>query len=122
MTACVCFCTCPDLSTAQRIADTLVSDRFAACVNLLPGVRSVYRWQEAVQHDDEVLLLIKTTLDRVDALSEQLASLHPYELPELVAVEVAGGSQPYLDWLAQTVSTKCARPSSPADNPPRSGV
>jgi periplasmic divalent cation tolerance protein len=122
MTACACFCACPDLPTAQRLADVLVSDGLAACVNLIPGVRSVYRWQGRMHHDDEVVLLIKTTVDRIEALNERIVSLHPYELPELIAVEVAGGSQAYLDWLAQTVSTGSAHVPSLAGRPPRSGV
>ena len=99
MTACVCFCACPDLPSAQRIADALVDERLAACVNLLPGMRSVYRWQGVIQHDDEILLLIKTTRQRVDALGARIASLHPYELPELIAVEVVGGLPAYLSWV-----------------------
>lgn len=96
----VCYCTCPDPATADRIANALVAERLAACVNVLPGVRSVYRWRDAVEHADEVLLLIKTAADRLDALTARVTSLHPAELPELIAVEAAGGLPDYLSWVA----------------------
>jgi len=99
MPAVVCYCTCPDAGVAERVADALVSARLAACVNILPGVRSVYRWQGAVERADELLLLIKTTRDQVEPLAALVASLHPYELPEVLAVEVVGGSSGYLDWV-----------------------
>jgi periplasmic divalent cation tolerance protein len=97
----VCFCTCPDTATAQAIADVLVGERLAACVNVLPGLRSVYRWQGAIERADEALLLIKTVQGRLPALQARVAALHPHELPELVAVEVAGGLAAYLDWVAE---------------------
>ena len=100
MTVLVCFCTCPDPDTARRIADALVQERLAACVNIVPGVQSVYRWEGAIERDDEVLLLIKTVQDRLQALQARVLALHPAELPELVAVEVAGGLAAYLDWVA----------------------
>ncbi|HEU0277024.1 MAG TPA: divalent-cation tolerance protein CutA [Rhodanobacteraceae bacterium] len=92
--------TCPDADTAARIARVLVEDRLAACVNRIPGVASTYRWQDKVCDAAEVLLLIKTTRGRFEALRARLAQLHPYELPELVAVEIGVGSPAYLDWLA----------------------
>ena len=100
MPALVCLSTCPDAASADRIATALVEERLAACVNVLPGVRSTYRWDGQVQREDEVLLVIKTASDRLDALRERLAALHPYELPELVAVKAAGGLPAYLDWIA----------------------
>ena len=96
----VCLCTCPDRATGQRIAEALVAEGLAACVNVLPGVHSVYRWQGGVEHADEVLLLAKTTRARMDALQARLLELHPYELPELLAVEAASGLPAYLDWVA----------------------
>ena len=97
----ICFCTCPDLASATRIARTLVDERLAACVNVLSGVHSVYRWQGAVESADEVLLLIKTTDARLDTLRKRIVSLHPNELPEVIAVEAAGGLPAYLDWVRQ---------------------
>lgn len=96
----VCFCACPDAAVAARIADALVEAKLAACVNVLPGMRSVYRWQGAVERTDEVLLIIKTVRAQVEPVGALVASLHPYELPELVAVEAAAGLPAYLAWVA----------------------
>ncbi|EPK0910447.1 TPA: divalent-cation tolerance protein CutA, partial [Klebsiella pneumoniae] len=84
----------------ERIATALVAERLAACVNLLPGLRSVYRWQRKVEAAAEVLLLVKTSAEAYPALQERLRQLHPYELPELLAVEAASGLPEYLQWLA----------------------
>ena len=108
MNALLCLTTCPDLDTAQRIADALVEERLAACVNLLPGLHSTYRWQGKVEHAAEVLLLAKTTRVRMPALQERIVALHPYELPEVLAVE-AGGLPAYLQWIARETD-----PSVPA--------
>lgn len=97
----IVHCTCPDAASADVLAQALVSERLAACVNVLPGVRSTYRWQGEVEHGDEVLLLIKTTHDRLDALTVRVQALHPNELPEVLAVEAIGGLTPYLDWVAE---------------------
>lgn len=93
--------TCPDPQTADALASALVEERLAACVNVLPGVKSTYRWKGEVARDEEVLLLIKTTADRQEALVERLRALHPYELPEAVAVEAVGGLAAYLAWVAE---------------------
>jgi len=93
--------TCPDADSAARIARALVEERLAACVNRVPGLTSVYRWRGEVQEDGEVLLLIKTTRDRLEALRARLIELHPYEVPELIAVNIVAGHTPYLDWLRE---------------------
>jgi periplasmic divalent cation tolerance protein len=95
---------------AERIAETLVAERLAACVNVLPGLRSVYRWQGAVERADEVLLLIKTTPDRYPQLQDRLPQIHPHELPELVAVETDLGLPAYLRWIADET-----RPEPPTE-------
>lgn len=100
MSVLLAYCTCPDTASADRIARVLVAERLAACVNRLPGVQSTYRWQGAIEQADEVLLLIKTTADRLDALTARLRALHPYELPEFIAVEVHAGLPAYLEWVA----------------------
>lgn len=97
----LCYCTCPDAGSAQAIATALISERLAACVNRLPGVTSTFRWQGEVVSDTEELLLIKTTASRFEALRRRLLALHPYELPELVAVPVERGHSAYLDWVRQ---------------------
>lgn len=97
----LCLCTCPDAASARAIAEALVAERLAACVSRLPGLQSTYRWQDRIEHADEVLLLIKTAADRLDALTARVQALHPHELPELIAVEAAGGLAPYLAWVAE---------------------
>lgn len=99
-TAIACLCTCPDADSARRIAQALVGERLAACVNLVPGIASVYRWQGDVREDQEVLLVIKTVRARLEALATRVRALHPYELPEVVAVDIAGGLPDYLAWIA----------------------
>jgi periplasmic divalent cation tolerance protein len=99
LSALICYCSCPDAGAAAAIGEALVRERLAACVNLLPGMRSIYRWQDKVEQADEVLLLIKTRAGRLDALAARLQALHPYELPELIAVRAAGGLPAYLAWV-----------------------
>lgn len=101
MSVLIVYCTCPDAATATSIARALVAEHLAACVSELPAVRSTYRWQDAVEQSDETLLMIKTGRDRLPALSARLRALHPYELPEVLAVEAAGGLPPYLDWVVE---------------------
>lgn len=101
MPACLVHCTCPDTDTAARIAQSVVAERLAACVSMLPGLRSIYRWEGAVEQADEVLLLAKTTTERLEALTARIHALHPHELPEVIAVEVIGGSAAYLAWVAE---------------------
>ena len=96
--------TCADRATAETLARTLVEERLAACVNLVPGVHSIYRWQGKVEAADEILLVIKTTLARVDALSRRITALHSYDVPEVIVVEPLGGAAPYLAWLAAAVA------------------
>lgn len=97
--------TCPDADTAQRLARILVKERLAACVSLLPGAVSTYRWQGRMEQATEVQLLAKTPADRRDALMARLAELHPYELPEILAVETAAGLPAYLDWVTAETRT-----------------
>lgn len=99
MTALLCLCSCPDAATASRMAEALVGERLAACVNVLPSVASVYRWRGQVERAEEALLLVKTTRPRLDALTARVVELHPYELPEVVAVDIAGGLPGYLAWI-----------------------
>lgn len=101
MTALLCLCACPDADTAGRIADALVEERLAACVQVLPGVASVYRWQGKVERAREALLFAKTGRERLEALTARIVALHPYELPEVVAVDITGGSPACLDWIAR---------------------
>ena len=95
------LCTCPDEAVARKIARALVEERLAACANRVTGVASTYRWQEAIHDHAEVLLLVKTVRERFDALRERIVALHPYELPEVIAVDVAAGLPAYLAWVAE---------------------
>ena len=92
-------CSVPDARTAEAIARTLVEERLAACVTIVPGVRSVYRWQGAIEAADECQLVAKTAASQFEALRDRLIALHPYELPEVVAVKLELGSPEYLDWV-----------------------
>lgn len=94
------FCTCPDEASASRIAAALVDEALAACVSRLPGLTSTWRWEGAVQEGTEILLLIKTRAERFAALEARVVALHPYAVPELVALPIERGHAPYLDWLA----------------------
>jgi periplasmic divalent cation tolerance protein len=95
----LCYCSCPDAASAQALAEALVNESLAACVNRLPGMVSTYRWEGRVATDPEELLLIKTTAGRFEALKARLLQLHPYDLPELIAVPVQHGHAAYLDWV-----------------------
>ena len=100
MSVLLALCTTPDEETAARLARSLVEERLAACVNRISGVRSTYRWDGEVHDDAEVLLLIKTTHERFDALKSRLPGLHPYDMPELIAFEAVDGLAAYLGWVA----------------------
>lgn len=96
--------TCPDAASAEAIARALVGEGLAACVTRLPGALSVYRWNGALETAEEVQLLIKTRGSRLDAAIARLSELHPYELPEAVAIAASAGLPAYLDWVrAQTL-------------------
>lgn len=102
------LCTCPDDASAESIAGTLVSRRLAACVNIVTGLRSVYVWDGEVQNDAERLLLIKSRADRYGELEKTILDLHPYELPEIIAVPIQTGLAPYLTWIDDTLENKNA--------------
>ena len=97
--AIVVFMTAANGEEATRLADMLVGAHLAACVQILPEMESVYRWQGKIERQAEVLLLAKTTKDKFDDLEREVRALHSYETPEIIAVPVAFGSAPYLEWL-----------------------
>ncbi len=98
----VCLVTTP-VDRADDIARALVDARVAACVNVVPAVRSVYRWEGAVQQDEEALLVVKTTRPRLEALDARLGEVHPYDTYELVVLDVEGGNGAYLAWIAASM-------------------
>jgi len=95
----VVLSTCGSLEEAQRLARALVEKRLAACVNVLPVVRSFYHWKDAIEEEEEVLLVIKTSRLLLDDLRVEIERLHSYEVPEVIAMQVVGGSERYLAWL-----------------------
>jgi periplasmic divalent cation tolerance protein len=99
------LCTCPDEETAARLASGMVENRHAACVNILPNVRSIYRWEDETRDEQEVLMLIKTTSSHFFVIEHWLEEHHPYDVPELVALKAEHVADAYLRWLRQTVST-----------------
>lgn len=102
---CLVLCTVPDRDHAERIAGTLVGERLAACVNIVPGLVSVYRWQDAVQNDNELLLLIKTAADSYPRLETRIRALHPYELPEIISVPIQTGQADYIQWIKSNLAS-----------------
>src|SRR5215813_15364143 len=92
--------TFPDAEIARRISNQLVSERFAACVNILPSVESIYRWKGKIESANEILVLFKISEDRQPALQDKLRSLHPYDVPEIIFVPVTSGLPEYLRWVA----------------------
>lgn len=98
------YCTCPDAAVAAQLARAVVEQRAAACVNILPAVRSIYHWRDAIEEDSEALLLIKSDSDHFQALSDIITRMHPYEVPEIVGVPLAAGYQPYLEWIERCLT------------------
>ncbi|PYL07957.1 MAG: divalent-cation tolerance protein CutA [Verrucomicrobia bacterium] len=93
--------TFPDIETARRISNQLITEKFAACANILPGVESIYRWKEKIESGNETLVFFKLSEDRQSAFQKKLRSLHPYEVPEILFVPVAGGLPDYLRWVTE---------------------
>jgi periplasmic divalent cation tolerance protein len=93
------FVTAPDEENAARIGRALVDERLAACANIIRGIRSIYIWKEEIFDEPECLLLIKTVADNFTPIEKRVRELHPYEVPEIVAVRISEGSKPYLDWI-----------------------
>jgi periplasmic divalent cation tolerance protein len=98
----VAFVTAPSREVAERIVRDLVERRLVACGNVVGGVRSIYRWQGAVEEADEVLAILKARASDLGTIAERVRALHPYEVPEVVALRIAGGWAPYLAWIAES--------------------
>jgi periplasmic divalent cation tolerance protein len=102
----VLFSTVDSRNAAEQIATTVVSERLAACVNILSSVSSIYRWKKEIQQEQEFLLILKTSTDRLQDLVDRVKTLHPYEVPEILSLPVEKGYPPYLSWvLAETEET-----------------
>ncbi|HUF76195.1 MAG TPA: divalent-cation tolerance protein CutA [Longimicrobiales bacterium] len=99
----VALTTAPSVEVAERIGRSLVEERLAACANVVGGITSIFRWDDAVQRESEALVILKTTVGSVEALERRLAELHPYEVPELIAFPITAGHAPYLEWVRAEV-------------------
>jgi periplasmic divalent cation tolerance protein len=103
--AVVVFITAPSLEVGQKLAHTLVEEKLAACVNLLPPVQSIYSWEGEIQTEEEILLVVKTRAELFESrLVPAVKALHPYQVPEVIALPVTSGSQSYLDWIRAETS------------------
>lgn len=100
----VVLCTCPDEQVALQVANAVVEQRLAACVNRVPGIESIYHWEGRVERDREELLVIKTTRERYGALEACILEVHPYDTPEVIAMPIERGARSYLEWIAGSVS------------------
>ncbi len=98
----VVLVTCPRKSVGEKIGGAVVEERLAACVNVIPGLTSIYRWEGKVQRDAEVLLVMKTRTHRLSALIRRVKALHPYTVPEIIALPVTAGSSSYLAWIRES--------------------
>jgi len=98
--------TVDSLPAAEIIARTLVESSLAACVNILPGLRSLYRWKGAIHDEPELLLIIKTSSDKTGEAINKLVEIHPYELPEAIVLDIDSGHAPYLEWIASASGVK----------------
>jgi periplasmic divalent cation tolerance protein len=101
--AVVALMTAPDMATAEMIARALVEESLAACCNLLPQARSIYRWEGAIEQADEIVVMIKTTASRFEAMRDRVVELHPYDVPEVIALPITDGHAPYLEWVRSSV-------------------
>lgn len=101
MTVVFCYVTCPSVEEALALARRLVEERLVACGNVLPGMRSVYRWQGEVQEADEAVLVLKTRAELAEQVTQRVVALHGYDCPCVAVLPVAGGNPAYLDWIAE---------------------
>ncbi len=99
----VVLVTTPTAEKAAEIARTLVEEKLAACGNVIPAVRSIYRWQGEVHDDAEALLVLKAPRKRLQELSDRVVQLHPYEVPEVIGLRIEGGNEKYIDWIVQSM-------------------
>jgi len=97
------LCTVPDSVTAQKISRILVEEKLAACCNIVPGLNSIYRWENKIQDEPEILLIFKTRQELFSELEQRVKSLHPYAVPEIIAIPIVSGNIDYLKWMDENV-------------------
>ena len=102
----VVLCTCPEVAVAERLAAGLVERRLAACVNIVPQIRSIYRWDGELQKDSEALMIIKSSDAAMTELGDWLKKHHPYDVPEILAIPVSSGSEEYMNWVFNETESK----------------
>ncbi|WP_206483259.1 divalent-cation tolerance protein CutA [Thalassotalea sp. G2M2-11] len=100
----VVLSTCPNTQVAEQIASALVTEQLAACVNILPKIKSIYQWQGKIACDDEVQLIIKTKTEHFTDVSDKISQLHPYDTPEIIALDIAQGNHSYLQWIDESLT------------------
>jgi periplasmic divalent cation tolerance protein len=101
--AIIVFVTTPSHSDAADIAKTIVSEKLAACVNIIPGIRSIFYWEDKVQDEQETLMIIKSSAELFEDLKKRIIMTHPYSVPEIISVEIQQGHQEYLNWIFETL-------------------
>ena len=97
----VIYITVPNVAEAQSLAQTLVSEKLVACVNIVSGIQSVYAWEGSVHTDAELLLICKSRTERFETLKSRVQSLHSYDVPEIISMPIINGSEPYLNWVRE---------------------
>jgi periplasmic divalent cation tolerance protein len=102
----IIFCTVPSQEAGMKIADDLISGEYAACVNIVPGLTSIYRWKGDICKDNELLLIIKSRKSLFNDICSRIKALHPYEVPEIISYDISGGSESYLQWLLDSTGRR----------------
>lgn len=101
MSNCIIYCTVPNEFNANLIASSLVEENLAACINILPSVTSVYKWEGIIQNNTEMLMMIKTREEKFEAVEAKIKQLHEYSLPEIIAIPIIKGSEEYQNWILE---------------------
>jgi len=97
------LCSCPDQEIATTIAENIVAQHLAACINIVPGIKSIYHWQGNVESAEESLMLIKTHQQKLSSLQNTITTMHPYEVPEIISLDISNGLPKYLDWITSSM-------------------
>lgn len=100
----IILCTINDLTAAKEISKNIISEKLAACVNIIPKISSIYYWNDEIVEDEEYLILIKTRKSLFEALKFKIIELHPYDVPEIVSLDISEGSKTYIDWITKSTN------------------